>query len=68
MAPTDIGMAMNHARMALEVPDYFHSGASSLGARYSTGMGPRSPHFSELEGERYGSYEGERNSPEIICR
>ena len=69
MAPTDINVAMNHARMALEVSDYFHPGASSsLGPRYSTGMRPRSPHVSELEGERYGPYEGECNSPEMICR
>ena len=68
MAPTDISLAMNHARMGLDVPDYFSPGAGSMGQRFGSGMNARSPFPGEMENERFSSYGGEASTPDMICR
>ena len=70
MAPSDMNLAINHARMGLEVPDYFNGGASGMNSRFSSsGLRPRSPYPTELaENERYQSFEPDHISPDMICR
>ena len=70
MAPTDISLAMNHARMGLDVPDYFSPGAGSMGQRFNSGMNPRSPFPNDMENERFSSSYGggEASTSDMICR
>ena len=70
MAPTDISLAMNHARMGLDVPDYFSPDVGSMGQRFGSGMNPRSPFPNDIENERFGSSYGggEASTPDMICR
>ncbi|MCJ1242084.1 hypothetical protein MMC14_010091 [Varicellaria rhodocarpa] len=69
MAPTDISLAMNHARMGLDVPDYFSPDVGSMGQRFGSGMNPRSPFPNDIENERFGSSYGggEASTPDMIC-
>jgi len=67
----DVGLALNHARMGLELngPEYFHHPGRAPSPRYG-GMGSGSSYHGEYEGERYsGRFEElEMGSPEMCQR
>ena len=67
MAQSDLSLAMNHARLSLETPDYF-TGAP----RYGGGLRPRSPYPGDYEPESgyvtssHGS--SDLNLSSLICK
>jgi hypothetical protein len=67
----DVGLALNHARMGLEMngPDYFHHPGRAPSPRYG-GLRSSSPYHGEYEGERYSGRfeEPEIGSPEMCQR
>ena len=69
MVPSDMNLAINHARMGLDVPDYFNAVSSGANPRFGSGLKPKSPYPAELlESERYHSFEPDHLSPDMICR
>lgn len=61
--PHEVALAMEHARMSLEAPDYF-SGAP----RYGGSLRPRSPFPSGYESEGYSGYGNEPGLNDLIRR
>ena len=63
MTQANMGIAMDHMRMGLEVPDYFAGGT-----RYSGGPRPRSPYPGGYEPEPFNAYEAEVDRADHILR
>lgn len=61
--PQDMTLALEHARVGLEAPDYF-AGA----ARFGCNLRPRSPFPSVYDQERFSSYNHELDVNEIVRR
>jgi len=61
--PHDMALAMDHARMAVEAPDYF-----SGSPRYGGSLRPRSPFPSSYDHENYGGYGHELGLHELNRR
>lgn len=61
--PQDMTLALEHARLGLEAPDYF-----SAGGRFPGNLRPRSPFPNVYDQERLASYYHDMDVNEIVRR
>ena len=67
MSQSDISLAMNQARMSLEVPDYFNA-AGNVGPRFNGNLRSRSPYAGDFEPEGFSPYNSVGGLPDMISR
>ena len=67
MPLADMNLALNQARIGLDVSDYFNNNGAT--SRFNGATRPRSPYPSDYEPDGYSSSHGmETSVPSVICR